>query len=306
MPSNPFESVLEMPEAEGRLWLASYLLGKAVDPPLPVPFDLGRLEFLLGHVARLPDRALPAHIGELAGGLLAEAVMAAPLRKTEPRLLQALFIIVEALPASEAIVRFLTRLAVAGPLLPWPEAEGPDFHLLTLRALVLHQPRGHRDERLVELWRDEIRDLRYASIAIQGLLRLSPTDAIDELPDFVERALAATPPIRLGNLAFALAVALVTDIHWDRLAGLAFRHPRAFAAIREGLRKTRLPHINPRAWDILQGSSDIADGHGVYGGFGSVGSPLRASNRPLRRTLDREEHDIATVRNSNRRYRDAA
>jgi hypothetical protein len=275
MPANPFEFLLDMPEREGRMWLSRYLLGEATDPSLDVPFDVGRLEFLLGEVARIPEKTLPARVAELAGGLLAEAVMATPLRDTDPRLLRALFILVEALPVSDMIVEFLTKLAISGPLLPWPDRDRPDFHLLTLRALVLHQrPSGRRDDRLVEFWKHEAQDPRYASVAIQGLLRVSPVHAIDALPDFVERALGATPPIPLANLLFALTVALNhKEILWRRVASLAFREPKAFGAIRDGLRKIRLPDTNPRAWDVLEGSPRTAPRSVVRDRFGSAFVP---------------------------------
>lgn len=258
MGTSPFEFLLDLPEADGRQWLARYLMGETTAPPVQVPFDLQRLEFLLGEVNPLPNETLPRRVGDLAGGLLAEAIIRGAHRTGEVRFLKALFTLLESLPASQKIEEFLNDLVVSGRLLGWPAGDGADFHLLTLRALVLHwRPVTGQVERLIELWKREARDLRYAPIAIQGLLRVSVAAAIDALPDFVDRALAARPTLPVANTLFAVSVELGDDkFMWEQFVRVFDGHPRAFETVKDTFSRTGLAQSNPVAWQVLQTPTD--------------------------------------------------
>lgn len=254
MSPNPFSFLLDLPDTDARYWLSRYILDESTTPTIQVPFDLQRLEFLLGEVNPLPDPTLPLRIGDLAGGLLAETLLRGGQRTHGTRFLTALFTLLESLPVSEPIEEFLNDLVISGRLLDRPAGSVPDFHLLALRVLVLHQrPVSNDTGRLVDLWRREARQLRYASIAIQGMLRASPAAAVDALPDFIERALAERPPLPLANLLFAFSVELDSDKRmWKRLVSAFAYHPEAFEAVRQTLRKTSIPRSQPVAWEVLQ------------------------------------------------------
>jgi hypothetical protein len=253
MPANPFGFLLELPEAEGKEWLRRYLRGDAIEPPVRVPFDLQPLEFLLGQVNPLPEEALPLRVGTLAGTLLAEAIIRGAHRGGDRREIEALFTLVESLPVSDAVAEFLNDLAVTGRLLSGPGECGIDFHLLALRGLILHQRPVHGEvSRLIQFWKNEMHDLRYAAVAIQGLLRVSVTAAIEVLPDFVRRARVARPPVPLANTLFAVSVELGTDrALWEQLVRAFRGWPDELEVVRETFGKARLPESNPAAWEVL-------------------------------------------------------
>lgn len=253
MSANPFSFLIDLPDTEARQWLARYLRDEGIVPTIEVPFDLQRLDFLLGEVNPLPTATLPIRIGDLAGGLLAEAILRAGNRAADARFLMALFALLESLPVSESVGEFLNDLVISGRLLAWPIGDDADFHLLALRVLVLHQrPVADNKDRLIDLWKRETRDLRYASIAIQGMLRAAPGAAIAALPDFVERALAARPPLPITNLLFAFSVELGDDQRmWERLIAGFVHHPKAFEAVKQTLKGTRIARPQTAAWEVL-------------------------------------------------------
>ena len=257
--ANPFQFLRDLSDDEARRWLRRYLMEPVTDPPpVHVPFDIGHLEFLLAEITPVTDRSLPLRVGELAGTLLAEA-LAAGFATCDPRFLRALFALVESLPLPEDIVAFLHRLAVTGQLLSWPGDD--DFHLVVLRTLVLHQPSSPDPvARWIDFWKREADDLRYASISIQGLLRIAPLDALEVLPDFINRASRATARIPLANLLFAVSVALADDqTLWRHLARLLHAHPGAFAAVKEGFQRIHLPRTHPTAWRIVEDTPTLDD-----------------------------------------------
>lgn len=218
-------------------------------PAVNVPSDLQPLEFLLSEVHPSVGGPLPRRLGDLAGGLLAEAITRGDHRNGQPGFLRALFTLVESLPVSENVEEFLNDLAATGRLLDWPTHGDLDFHLFTLRALVHHQRSAQgQSERLINLWKRELQDLRYAPIALQGLLRLSAPTAIDALPAFVERSMAATPPRSLVNTLYALSLELgSTEVLWQRLIRVFDRHPVALQAPSAALSKTRLLSLSALA-----------------------------------------------------------
>lgn len=257
MTENPFGFLLGLSDTQGKEWLRRFLKGEAPDPAVRVPFDLQPLEFLLGRVNPLPDPVLPLRVGTLAGTLLAEAVARGAQRTEDPTEIEALFTLVESLPVSQDVADFLNDLAVTGRLVTNQAGPRPDLHLLTLRALVLHQrPVQGEIEGLLDFWKRKLKDTKYAPIAMQGLLRISVSTAISSLPEFVRLARTANPPIPLANTLFAVSVELGADpLLWDDLV-------RAFAGwedeldvVRETFGKTRLPESNPPAWEALRDAS---------------------------------------------------
>ncbi|MBI4609356.1 MAG: hypothetical protein HY726_10120 [Candidatus Rokubacteria bacterium] len=254
MPESPFGFLLELTEDQGKEWLRRYLGGKTTLPSVRIPSDLRPLEFLLGEVNPMPDEALPLRVGTLAGGLLAEAIAEGAHRTGDPRWVEALFTLAGSLPVSEDITEFITDLAVTGRLLESQRGAGLDLHLVALRALVAHQrPVQGSIDRLIAFWERELDDLRYAPIAIQGLLRISVAAAIRHLPGFIRRAQAAHPPVPLVNTLFSVSIELGTDTAmWDDLVRAFDGYKKEFEALRETYGQTRFPERNPRAWEVLQ------------------------------------------------------
>jgi hypothetical protein len=253
MQVGPFDFLLSLPESQARQWLIRYLLGERTDPAVDVPFDYGRLEFLLNEVSPIPDMALPLRIGDLAGSVLREVVATRSLHSVRPSLVKALFTLVESLPVSETVVTLLSDLAATGAVRDWSVGDGTDFHLLTLRALVLHQRAASgRIDRLIDFWKRQATDLPYASIAIQGLLRIAPREAFGVVPDFVERASNERPRLPLANLLFAVAAELGGDLTlWRLLAARLLQKPTVFEIVKEGFSKIQLARSNPDAWRLL-------------------------------------------------------
>ena len=254
MTENPFGFLLGLSDTQGKEWLRRFLKGEATDPAVRVPFDLQPLEFLLGRVNPLPDPVLPLRVGTLAGTLLAEAVAGGAQRTEDPTEIEALFALVESLPVSQDVADFLNDLAVTGRLVTNQAGPRPDLHLLTLRALVLHQrPVQGEIEGLLDFWKRKLKDPKYAPIAMQGLLRISVADAINSLPEFVRRARRAIPPIPLANTLFAVSVELGTDRSlWEHLVRVFEGQPDDFKVVKETLGRTRFPESNPVAWEALQ------------------------------------------------------
>ncbi len=254
MQPTPFRFLLETSESQGQEWLTRYLMNETPNPRVPVPSDIGRLEFLLGEVNPIPELALPLRVGDLAGALLAKAVMAEDRQLRKPDFLKALFTLVESLPVSENVVEFLNMLAISGRLVSWPPADTPDFHLLTLRSLVSHQrPVADDVNRLIDFWKREAQDLRYASISIQGLLRVAPRHAVQIIPDFVDRVLNTPGPMPFANLLFAVSIELGADLQiWQHLVRVLRGDPRVFGATKEGFSRIQLARNNPEAWKLFE------------------------------------------------------
>ena len=261
MPVSPFDFLRSLPESQARQWLIRYLLGERTDPAVNVPFDYGRLEFLLNEISPIPDIALPLRVGDLAGGVLREIIATRSLRSPRPDLVKALFTLVESLPVSEPVVALLGDLAATGAVRDWSVGDDTDFHLLTLRALVLHQRQASGYVvRLIDFWKRQAAELRYASIAIQGLLRIAPRDAFGVLANFVERASDERPPLPLANLLFAVAAELGSDLTlWQRLAARLLQKPAVFEIVKERFNKIQLVRSNPDAWHLLD-EVDTMDG----------------------------------------------
>jgi hypothetical protein len=254
MPANPFGFLLDLTEDQGREWLKRYLRGETPDPPAPVPFDLEPVEFLLGEISPLLDPALPLRIGTLAGTLLAEAIVGGAHRAGDIREMESLFALVESLPVSEEITEFLNDLAVTGRLLRGRKEIGADLYLLALRALALHQrPVQGEIVGLVDFWKRKLDDPPYAAIAMQGLLGISVTAAINALPEFVRLARTADPPIPLANTLFAISEDLGADqLLWTKLVRAFEGRGDGLEVVRETFRRARLSDSNPEAWAALQ------------------------------------------------------
>jgi len=254
VPRNPFGFLLDIPDSSGISWLRSYLRGESTDPKVAVPTDVDSLSYLLGRVHPLGDAPLPRKVGTLAATLLSEAVglgLHRSGRREDSAFVSDLFTLVEALPLSEAAVATINDLATAGRLLG---GDDPDFHLLALRALVLHQrPEPGEIRGYVEFWRRQAEHLRHAPTAIQGLLRISAPAAIDILPDFVTRARAARPPVPLINTLFVVAAELGCALElWRKLRRAFYDRPGDLAAVREALRGLRVDERQPEVWAILE------------------------------------------------------
>jgi hypothetical protein len=254
MAENPFGFLLELSEDQGKEWLRRFLRGEGTSPPVRVPFDLQPLEFLLGRINPLPDSALPLRVGTLAASLLAEAITRGAHRAEEPEQVEAFFTLVESLPVPETTVEFLIALAATGRLLSGPPATGPDLHLLTLRALVLHQRALPGEvKKLIRFWEEELDDLRYAAVAIQGLLRVSVAAGIRALPEFVRRARGAKPPIPLVNTLFVVSEELTANqSFWADLVRAFDGESDEFQSVTDTFAQMRLPETNPDAWAVLQ------------------------------------------------------
>ncbi len=262
MPENPFGFLLDFPLDQAKAWLSRYLRGEAVDPAVRVPFDMTPPIFLIGQVNPMPEPALPLRIGTLAGTLLAEAIAAGAYRGTAPEEVATLFTLVESLPVSPEVAEFLNDLAVAGRLLDRSGSAETDLHLLALRAMVHHQrpPQGEIG-RLVAFWRMELADPRYAPVAMQGLLRISVTEGLQALPEFVRRLLASRPAIPLANTLFVVSEALGAERSLWRDLVAAFEGWEAeFAAVKDGFGRSRLPKSNAIAWQVLQAKPAEAPG----------------------------------------------
>jgi hypothetical protein len=278
--------LLDAPDADAMRWLHSFLEEGTVQPRITVPPDVEPVEYLLGHVHSLGGGELPRRLGTLAAKLLAEAIAQGTYRTTEPRetkTIAALFTLVEALPLSADAVEFLQDLALSGRLL---KDAGLDLHLLTLRALVLHQrPRPGQIDRLIDFWRREAEDVRYAAIAIQGLLRISTPAALEMVADFVGRARTAEPQLPITNTLFVLSSELGPARElWEDFRRALGGRPDDLEAVRQVFRQTRLHQTNPVAWDAL-GRSDavMADDPGTGGvwamRFAPANSPAVARAR---------------------------
>jgi hypothetical protein len=261
MVNNQFDVLTTLPDVQAAAWLSDYLRSRPVAPPVRVPFDLEPVEFLLSQVHSLSNSELPRRVGTLAGKLVAEAIAQGKHRPgdtAEQEALRTLFTLIEALPVSDDVAEFLYDLAVSGRLLDGGEL---DLHLLTLRALVLHQrPRPGEIERAVEFWRHEADDIRYAAIAIQGLLRIAAPGAIELLPEFVRRARAAQPPLPLTNTLFVVESELGSSKDlWQALRSAFDAQPSQLTLVRDEFARLRLRERNPVAWEILHQDATIAD-----------------------------------------------
>jgi hypothetical protein len=144
-------------------------------------------------------------------------------------------------------------LAATGAAHDWSFGDGTDFHLLTLRALALHQRSTDRPiEPLIDFWKRQATDLRYTSIAIQALLRIAPHEAFSLIPGFVERASKAHPRIPLVNLLFAIAVGLQGNLTlWRSLAARLIQTPGIFDLVKEGFGRIQLAQSNHAAWCLF-------------------------------------------------------
>ena len=259
MPFQPFEFLLDLPEPEGQRWLARYLQGEVTTPAIRVPHDLQPLVFLLHQITPLSDPALPRRVGSLAGALLAERLVRGAYRTGDIDFIKALFTLLESLPLPDDVEEFLNDLAAGGRLIGRPLTDGTDLHLLTLRCLVWHQrPRDDDSARAIDLWRREARDVRYAPIAIQGLLRLSVPAAIEAFAILAARAPTARPQLLLANVLFVVSAALGGNRQmWESLVSALARCPGALETVREAFAKTGLPRSNPVAWQALHISSQF-------------------------------------------------
>lgn len=245
-----------MSDADGEEWLRGYLSGDR-RPSVPVPADMRPVEFLLASLDDAPNRALPERVGTLAGGLLATAVLEDVVRGRDGTLLRDVFSLVESLPVSDQTVEFLHRLATMGSMLARGQASDTDFHLLTLRALVTHQrPWPGEIERLLDVWRRELADLRYAGVAMQGLARVSAPAAIAALPGFIARALGEHPPVPLADTIFAFSQELgESRALWEDVVRRLREVSGALEAVQDGFTRSGLHRSHPIAWEVLRSAS---------------------------------------------------
>jgi hypothetical protein len=264
MPGRSFLFVKSLSDADCEAWLVSFLRGAITEPRVEVPSDLEPIEFLLGQLSASEDSDLSLKVGTVAGKTLARMVRQDRLSE-DVRLAEWLFKIVEALPVSQQVSEFLLGLALTDRLIPVATG-GRDFHLLCLRALALHQlPETGKVRGLIEFWREQAADSRYAPIAIQGLLRLSAVGALDILPDAIASAIRATPPRPLINTLFSVARSLGTDqTLWRALISKFDPAGEEFAAARRTFRDLGLPRLLPEVWALFEQGPILAPLDGVF------------------------------------------
>lgn len=283
--ANPFAILVAWDEERARIWLRQYLRNEpAADHAILPPPDLDRAGYLEVSLRHLEDAALPRMVAGHVAWLLAEAIAEGRYRSDEREREYAVRLlgILSALPHPEASGELLGRLAASG-VLRGVGHHGDDLHALVLRALVLNQVIAGADaERQLAFWRREMDDGRYALVAFQGLLRVSPLAAVGALPRAMRAASMTGQSV--VNILFDLAEEIGSDEALWRVVHATLRREgdlldTARAVFHDiGLRKT-----NSGAWALLH----VEDAAGVpsepfsssYLGEDDVGLLARARAR---------------------------